>query len=69
MLLQPVQGHRGLVGQDVHALCEFVCHCNKENKSYGKWGAVLGERQCWEGAPVHSTGQTELVLVTSLSKM
>lgn len=53
VLLQPVQCHRGLVGQHVHALCELVCDCNKSNNRHGK-------RRAWD-VPKKSQPGTSLL--------
>ena len=44
VLLQPVQGHRRLIGQDVDALSEFVSNWVQEGQlaKWGRWGE--GER-------------------------
>ena len=34
VLLQPVQSHRGLVGQDVHTLRELVGDCKDKRYSF-----------------------------------
>lgn len=44
VLLQPVQGHRRLVGQDVDALSEFVSNWVQDGQltTWGPWGAGRG---------------------------